>query len=288
MSVWRAFGFGLNQTIRHWRLWLPLYVANLAVSVLATLPVWLQLRALIGHRPWATTFMDHPVEFLIEAQGALGTTRLDTLGQYSLNWLPPVVVIAAVVLLTNSLAYAWLSGGVLESLAAGTFGGWSAFWSACRRWFWPFARLWVISLAALAVSLGLGAGLLSFLPPGSIWQIAGGFILLTVLVLGTNAIFEYARIGAVAHGDRGMLRATGRAYLFALRYLPQTLTLGVLLLGVAVFLAGFNFGVGQFIPGSFWGWGLAWQQVTVILGAGQKVLRLASQASLYATLSSVS
>lgn len=287
MSVFRAFGHGLAQTFRHWRLLLPLYGANLAVSGLATLPVWLQLRALIGHRPWATTFMADPVEFLIEAQGALGTTRLDVPGQYSLNWLPPVVVFASVVLLANSLVYAWLSGGVLESLVAGQFGGWGAFWSGCRRWFWPFARLWVISLAALAVSLGSGALLISFLPPGSIWQVASGLILLTVLVLGTNAIFEYARISAVARGDRGMLRATGRAYLFALRYLPQTLTLGVLLVGVAVILAGFNFGVGRLIPGSFWVIVLAWQQVAAFMGTGQKVFRLASQASLFAAKNSV-
>ncbi len=278
MSVFRAFGHGLSQTFRLWRLLLPLFGANLIVSVLATIPVWLRLRALIGHRPWATTLMANPVEFFIEAQGALGTTRLVESGQYNLNWLPPVAIFAVVVLLANSLAYAWLSGGVLESLVTGS----GSFWTGCRRWFWPFARLWAISILALAITLALGALLVSRVAPGTPWQIIAAAILLSTLVLGTNAVFEYARIGAVVRGDRKMLRAAGRGYGFALRYLPQALTLGILLLGVAVVLAGFNFGVSRLIPGSFWVLGLVWQQVVALIGAGQKVFRLASQASLFA------
>ncbi|MEW6233358.1 MAG: hypothetical protein AB1566_13745 [Chloroflexota bacterium] len=296
MGIIVAFGRGLRNTAQHWWLAVPLYLSNLIAALIMTVPVYLFLWQLIGHRSWAQQLARGPdLNLVMDLIGLGAAARLEQGAGKGPNGLLLYLVLAGGVFLLNGLAYAFLAGGVLETLrrtgeppAPGSPRGRqplgvssrSPFWPGCRRWFFPFLRLWIISFFCLSLMV-LVIGLAAIAT--SRWYSLLAFPVLLALplgLLGHGVVFEYARISAVYLERRSMLRATGRAYYFFFRHFFETATLGTILLLVAVLILALYLVLGRFAT-----WlvlsTIIGQQLYVLVGAGQKVLRLASQLELY-------
>jgi hypothetical protein len=260
----------------------PLYLSNLIAALIMTAPVYLFLWQLIGHRPWAQELARGPdLNLVMDLIGLGAAARLEQGAGKGPNSLLLYLVLAGGVFLLNGLAYAFLAGGVLETLRrTGEPPAKSPFWPGCRRWFFPFLRLWIISLFCLSLMV-LVIGLAAIAT--SRWYSLLAFPVLLALplgLLGHGVVFEYARISAVYLERRSMLRATGRAYYFFFRHFFETATLGAILLLVAVLILALYLVLGRFAT-----WlvllTIIGQQLYLLVGAGQKVLRLASQLELY-------
>ncbi len=280
MGIIRAFGKGLRDTAQHWWLAVPLYLSNLIVALIMTVPVYLFLWQLIGHRPWAQQLARGPdLNLVADLIGLGAAARLEQGAGKGPGGLLLYVVLAGGVFLLNGLAYAFFAGGVLETLRrTGEPPAKSPFWPGCRRWFFPFLRLWIISLFCLSLMV-LVIGLVAAVTSSLLVKISV-LLALPLGLLGHGVVFEYARISAVYLERRSMLRATGRAYYFFFRHFFETTTLGAILLLVAILVLALYLVLGRFATGLAL-LTIIGQQLYVLVGAGQKVLRLASQLELY-------
>ncbi len=107
----------------------------------------------------------------------------------------------------------WLEGGILYDYAAPERAGRRAFWTACRRYFGLFARLFVVELLA-AVVLSVPLVLFLYLVGRyALWAVQGAEIVALLAALPLFALFELARTAAVMQS----LETVGSALKAALR-----------------------------------------------------------------------
>ncbi len=270
---------GLIGSSRAWRALLPLLIANLALALLASLPLALAALGTIGRRPWLGDLTTSRWPVVLEglegwaaASGLAGSAPPPTATLFLTGLLGMLAIPA------QALAYAALAGGLVERYLGvpGSYG------AAARRWRWPFLRLWLLSLPAQALALLVPFLLLSAVGVQTWSAIMVAVPVLLLIIL--NALFELARVAMVATGARGGRRGVASAFVL-LRSRPGAI-LGVwVVLAVlgATALAVSAIGTVGPRPAPL----LASTVVTVlaaVLEVWSKGIRLAAQASLYRRL----
>jgi hypothetical protein len=221
VTGWHAFRAGLSCASRYRRVLATLFAVNLlSALLLAVLPA-LGLVATLGHRPAIRQAADGVDAWLfIETMMAALTDR--ALGQGDLpsdltRGLRQVVPLGlATVVLLPLLAWlpaTFLCGGLLLTyVEAPRAFRWRRFLWGCWHWFGPFLLLGVVQVLLFVVVLGpaiaVGAGIAAIAGAWLLWLAVPLLVLLAVVWL---ALFELARVIAVASGERNVPRAIGRA-----------------------------------------------------------------------------
>ena len=243
-----SFFVGINEAYRGWKMILLLLAAN----VLSSLPVIVPIFLLVFGASRGTIAADSLMADKLDAAwfidvvnhqfpgGAADTVALQVGGLF--------VVMGVCYLLLNTL----LAGGVIGvfNSADGLF-TMRKFWGDAGAYFWRFFRLTLISLIFYGVAVGIymllrwpienAAERASAFEP-VIYKRWAAMALLALLFAYINMVFDYAKIGTVAHSDRGdskgMFRETFRAFRFAFRYFFSAfgLYLIIALVGLALFL----------------------------------------------------
>lgn len=179
------------------------------------------------------------------------------------------VLAAGLALVGQGLAYTFLSGGILVRLRERE----APFWVACRRWFGPLVRLWVVEIALLAL-VGLPGALLFASLASSLGPMAELVVAIGWLSL-IGGWLELARAWMVVRAEPVATRAVGAA----LRAARSPRVLGVwLLLGAStsamVVLQGSAL-ASEDPAGSFGA-----LQALLLVGAWLKIVRLATMVRL--------
>lgn len=274
MSVFGAFQIGLAQTFRKWAAWMPLYLANLVLAVLMTLPLYLWLAERIDVRPWADQVLSlFPLNmnFAVDLLGAF------TAGQLEGNPIPTAQLAIPVVVgvLLQAVAYAFFSGGYLESLL-----GRVSYWQACRRWFLPFIGL-ALLLFAISLVFVLAAFLIITLGGARDRYIVLGVTLAVFGYLVAYGTGEYARIAMVVDEQRNPLYGFRRGIGFAFGHLGSVSGLGIILLLIAVVVIIFGTAISIVVPDTVVWLGIIAEQVRSVIDIWYKSLRLSTQFALY-------
>lgn len=274
MGAFGAFQIGWSQSFRKWSAWLPLYLVNLALAVLMSLPLYLWLAERLDTRPWADQLLSlYPLNLNLP---------VDLLGAYIAGQIegvnPPVAQLSiplVVGLLLQALAYAFFSGGYLEALL-----GRESYWRACCRWFLPF-----VGLALLLFSISL-----FFLVVGFAIIILGGVQADPVVIGVTIAAFgyllaygtgEYARIAMVADERRNPLYGISRGLGFVFGHIGSVSGLGILLLLIAVVIIIAGNVLTFAVPAAAVWLSIIAGQIRAVIDIWYKALRLSTQLALY-------
>jgi membrane protease YdiL (CAAX protease family) len=266
----------------------PLVIMFLVTLLLAlglTLPVAVTMNAWVGQRAIARELARSFDGWLLvepwlrTATGQVGVTPSDQAAAYVLLSMMGTMLVAWLV---SSLPNILLGGGVLLTYMDGHF-EWRRFLWGAWHWmlpFWVLALLWTL-VSALVVALGVGLLIL----PG-----VASTTVLMVLLLGSvalvyavlMAIFDYARVIAVADGTRNIFSAFGRAVGLIVRQpLPA---LGLYLFMSALGLALIPLYASVVAPIIPFEWGVAAvaaQQLFIIARLWTRLARWASQLALY-------
>jgi hypothetical protein len=243
-----SFFVGINEASRSWKMILLLLAANLLLSVPPIVPIFLLFFDASGGTLAADRLMADKLDaaWLIDLVNhqfpgaAIETAALQVGALF--------VVMGVCYLLLNTL----LAGGVIGVFNSAD--GWFTmrkFWGEAGAYFWRFFRLMLISLIFYGVAVGIY--LLLRWPINNAAEQASAFesviykrwaamAVLALLFAFINMVFDYAKIGTVAHSDRksskGMFRETFRAFRFAFRNFLSAfgLYLIIALVGLALFL----------------------------------------------------
>lgn len=274
------------------RLALPLYLTNL---VLALVPAGLLaggLAAAAGTRPWVATLLggdwaNRLIELSVAMRSPLGPAPDERFALAGVFGALGVLMLPAM-LLAQGVAYAFLSGGILERLrATGATGpmvvGPVPFWRGCRRWFGPFVALVLVGTLAFVVLVGVAA-VLTGLVQGAVGSVAAG-VLGAILLSAINGWLELARADMVRQQYRSAPRALLRAArLIAFpRVFPRAVGVWTLAAVLSVALLALNAAAVR--PTDTVTWvtvvqALVLGQAVAFLGAWLKVGRLAAALTL--------
>jgi hypothetical protein len=253
------------------RLAAPLYLSTVLLGLLPTTVAMLGLVPLAGDRPWraellAPGWMNVVAEMVMSAVYTRQAPEVALLMVAALFVLP-------LALLGQVVAYSFLAGGILETLRAGP-GARPSFWAACRRWFWPFFRLSLVSGVFVVVVAGLGAIVSVFARP-VIGADGSAFLqyALQAVVLGW---LELSRALMVAESERSVGAALRRASRVAVRPL-------VLVLWLLISLPGAGLMIAALLPPAIDDpyaplelvQALAFGQILALIGVWTKIVRLA-------------
>src|SRR5215475_12669583 len=239
---------GINEANRSWKGILLLLAANVLSSLPLIVPIFLLVfgasrgtiaaDSLMADKLDAVWFID-----VVNHQfpgAAIETVALQVGGLF--------VVMGVFYLLLNTL----LTGGVIGvfNSADGLF-TMRKFWGEAGAYFWRFFRLTLISLIFYGVAVGIylllrwpivNAAERASAFESVIYKRWAAMALLALLVAFINMVFDYAKIGTVAHSEirdsKGMFRETFRAFRFAFRnfFSAFGLYLIITLAGLALFL----------------------------------------------------
>jgi hypothetical protein len=206
-------GQALRRAVHRPALALAFYLPGVLIALLASLPLQRDLERDAQGGPWVDQLASRnwPAA-LLELLGLRATSlALDEPPSTEMAQLLLTVVTSlstvGLGLLIHGLLYSYLAGGLLAALR----GEPGHFWTHCRRWFWPMARLGLLDLTILTAVTVVGLVLLAalnFTPPGTLPIAAAA---LAVLLLLLNGILEVARAALVGRPDRravGALRQT--------------------------------------------------------------------------------
>jgi hypothetical protein len=198
---------GLRQSLRIRLLW-PLYLCGLALGLIQTWPLLLG----VARGALFDPFLGYLARGGNDALADLAITNPRAFGLSSSLW----VLIGLALLGVFSLAYNFLSGGILSAWA-----GTQPFWAGCRRTFWAFTGLGALLLLLASITL-VGAALL-----GGVLGAGGMLIVAVILLQLINLAGEYARALAMAQDRRNPFVLLGLASRFCATH-PGALALGLL------------------------------------------------------------
>jgi hypothetical protein len=201
-SAMRAFGAGVRQVLRHPGILILFYLCNLTAALVLIAPAAAALSGVLGH----SLEGDRQFENLDPAWIIEALRRVD----YSpLQAAPPLIAaVAGVYFLLNI----YLAGGAIAVFIKPR----DTFFGAGSRYFLRFLRLALWSAPLYAAVLALNAGLaklISRFADNSMveapWVVLGWAraLLVLLLLLFVNMIFDYAKVIVVAEGRRSALFA---------------------------------------------------------------------------------
>ena len=274
MGAFGAFQIGWSQSFRKWSAWLPLYLVNLALAVLMSLPLYLWLAERLDTRPWADQLLSlYPLNLNlpVDLLGAFIAGTIEGANMPAAQLSIPLIV----GLLLQGLAYAFLSGGYLEALL-----GRESYWRGCRRWFIPFAGLTLLLFGISSFFLVVGFAVI----------ILGGVQADSVVIGVTIAAFgyllaygtgEYARIAMVADERRNPLYGISRGLGFIFGHIGSVSGLGILLLLIAVVIIIAGNVLTFAVPAAAVWLSIIAGQIRAVIDIWYKALRLSTQLALY-------
>ncbi len=281
MKVWKVFGAGVRQVFHHKKLLLLFYVPNLLLAYILTVPVRKALQQVIGH-----SLVSEEVARFVNVAFLVDFSR-ERPGLVSAL----LAGVGAAMLITVFLN-TFLLGGAVSSLTLRRTSTWSDVLSDAASYFARFFRLLLLSLVgyALAVlvafllSRGFSAlGQIVAAESGHFAGRVGGLLLLLLLVLFVNQIFDYAKILTVRYDEPRARVALRQAvgFIFTDGHFWRTLALYYLITacaGLAIFL--YNTGASLLdSPNGFFVLLLfVWQQLFILTKVGIKLLYYGSQA----------
>src|SRR5215510_514480 len=244
----RSFFVGINEANRSWKMILLLLAANVMLSVPVIVPIFLLVFGASRGRLTADRLMSDKLDaaWLIDVinrqfpGAAIETVAAQVGGLF--------IAMGVCYLLLNTL----LAGGVIGVFNSAD--GWFTmrkFWGEAGAYFWRFFRLTLISLIFYGVAVGIYALLRWPIKNAAeqasavesvIYKRWAAMALLALLFAFINMVFDYAKIGTVAHSggvnSKGMFRETFRAFRFAFRnfFGAFGLYLIIAMVGLALFI----------------------------------------------------
>jgi len=283
MAVFKALGNGVGTATRRPRLLIDLWVINMVYALLIAAPLYALFKADLGHSLLGRNLQ--PLDFIW-----LG----DFIYKYQ-DMAPAALGLILVPLLLYPVLYVFLNGGIIGRLLdrEGRTTP-QAFFADCGRYFWRFARLFLISLLFYALTFGVILGALSALfrpvlenarTEWTLFWISDFRTVVALLLLSlVHMVFDYARIIVVAGDEKRALQALKGAFAFIGKRFFRAWSL-YLLIGIG-FLAGTAvfFLVRGHLPdsGLFWlGLGLLWEQAFIVFRLWTKMTYFAAQAEFY-------
>ena len=267
MAALRPFFAGLRLALRRW----PVLLAMWLTSLLAALPfAFLPGGALLNlaQRPVIAEIADGTEAWqwldLLSVMTNASTGSGGSLPAGVDQALLGMGAIAVGLLPVSGLVSAFLYGGVLLAYTrSGQPWGWRRFWYGCTRWFPAFTLLALVQvLASIILLTPVLGGALSLGTALGAWgwpvTIATALLLITWL-----ALFEQARVFAVARDSRNPFHALGEALTALVRRpLPWLALYGLSLLGLALLHGLFRLGLLPAVD-PIWPLALGLQQVFV-------------------------
>jgi hypothetical protein len=227
---------GARRTLRHWRLIVLFYLANLAVALVLAVPVGAALADQLAHslesdRLFANLDIGWISEMLLQ-HGSLPFTAFGVVG----------AVVAILFLALNT----FLSGGAIAVFHNES----DTYFSACARYFPRLIRLLLIALVCYGLVLGFNVmvgGILSVarqdtMEARPLILLGWAHLLLTLFFLGAvSLVFDYAKIICVADDRRSALKSAVHAWGFVLSRLRHTFSIyWACSLIAAMFLLGYH------------------------------------------------
>jgi hypothetical protein len=280
MAVFKAIGSGIGTASRRPRLLLNLWVINVFFALLIAGPFYALFKADLGRSLLGRNLQS--LDFIW-----LG----DLFYKYQ-DVAPAALAAVMIPVLFYTLLYVFLNGGIIGRLLD-TEGRTTAqsFFSDCGRYFWRFARLFLISLLFYALAFGIILGALSALlkPVGekaltewpvfwtSFLRSVAGLLLLSLV----HMIFDYARILIVTEDDRRVAHALMTALRFIVRHFFRAWFLYLLIAAGFVAGAALYFLVGGVIPSEGLAWaglGILWAQAFIAFRLWTKMVFFSAQA----------
>jgi hypothetical protein len=283
MAVFKAIGNGIGTAARRPRVLATLWVINIVYALLIVAPGYALIKSDLGHSLFGR-----------------GLQLLDFLwlGEFVYKYQSMAPALAAwllVPLLLYLVLYVFLNGGIIGRLLdQESRPALPAFFADCGRYFWRFAKLFLMSLVFYALAFGVILGLLSRLlkpvldqartewPP--FWLAWLRTVVALLLLSLVHMIFDYARILVVTEDGRRVIPALRKALGFLGRRFFRSWSL-YLLIGFG-FLAGTALYciVQELIPASglFWlGLGILWGQAYILFRLWTKMVYFGAQAEYY-------
>jgi len=217
------------------RLSVPLYSASLLLALGPLVVGMTGLASIAADRPWRAdllgpNWLNLLMEMLGSAVSLGGSAGLMVMALAGLLLAPAAAF-------GQMVAYSFLAGGILETLAPGNRPD-GSFWAACRRWFWPSLRLSLLG-GVFVMLVGFGVGLLTgvtgrWISPNvsSLVQIAAQALMLGWL--------ELARAVMVQQSQRSVVQCLSVAARAWMKPLVLLLWLALALPPVGLLLAAIN------------------------------------------------
>ena len=267
------FGRAATLAAMHWPLAIVLWLPNVLLALVATIPLVGAAERLASSGPLAEQAASGAwAEVALELAFGLNADPARPGGEQSRPLvlsaaLGAALAVSAVPL--SGLVYTFLSGGVLERLS----GGREPFVGACRHWFWPMLRLGCVVVVTFGVAAVIGVGAMLVIPGGNAFNDGLRALVFAGWLALVNGWLATARADMVVRGERRAFAALFRSTRAVLRPAELLLWLGVgLLSGLHASLqAGTVIGISAFtvVPAAMT------FQVAALAGAWLKLLQLA-------------
>ncbi len=282
MSLWQCFRKGNRQTGRYWQALLIIFLFNLVVALLLTLPfrhIWGQAvgYSLAGKELASEWNMNYLINFFIANRASLDASQP----------APLILGVGIIYLLVNT----FFAGGVIGLFRREERFTLESFFREAGRWFWRFLRLLLISLLFIGVIFlvnllwkGVAGAALkeSANEPLIFWMTILRYGVVIFLLLLVNMVFDYAKISTVVEGSRRMLRTTLSAFGFVFSHLGRTLGLYYLLVFLGAILLALYLSVSHWLlPASIVMLVFIWQQLYSAARVWVRLLFFSSQMALY-------
>jgi len=282
MSLLKTLGKGFGTAVRTLRVLAYVWPVNFVFALVVVSPVVFLIQRDFGH-----------------------SLSGDIVGRLSFSWLGDVAYKYAVIapalagfILLWGLIYLivslFLNGGIIGRIAAsGEKIRLSSFFADCGKYFWRFVRVFLLTLAAYALVLGVVMKLVA-LPFDAVVRGASGewralvasnleFLLVILVLSVVSMFFDYMKIRLVAEDGKKVWRAllstaslVGRNFF---RAWGLYLLVGIFFLGLSLaFVAAGNRWISKWAIG---GLGFAWAQLYVIFRLWIKVLFFGTEYQFY-------
>jgi len=284
--MWKSFCKGNRQTRSYWQVLLLIFLFNLIVALLLTIPFRNILGESVGYslagKEIASEWnMKYLIDFFITKQTSLAAS-------YPLALIFGVGIIY---LLLNT----FFAGGAIGLFHHEQRFTLESFFREGGRWFWRFLRLLLISLVFVGVIFlinsllkGIANAALreSANEPLIFWMKILRYAIMGFLLLFINMVFDYAKIATVVSDGRRMLRTAFRGFGFVFSHLGRTLGLYYLLILLGAILLSLYLSVSYWVlSASVVILVFLWQQLYSVARVWVRLLFFSSQMALYKTVS---
>jgi hypothetical protein len=236
MRTFDTLKSGLSQASRQWQMLVWLLVINLLFSLVLVLPIYSLIAGSVEDSLMAERLRDR-----LDGLWLADLINREEFGRTidGIGWL--FLVLPPIYLLFNTL----LSGGIIAHFHRGERFQLAVFLGDCGAYFWRFVRLFLISLICYGAIAVLGFIFGAYIDSVDRWATRytpvvylewGRVIVIVVLFLLVNMIFDYAKIKTITGDARGMWRQTGGALRFVFSHFLKTsgLYLIVGIIGLAI------------------------------------------------------
>jgi hypothetical protein len=253
------------------RLAVPLYLSTLLLGLVPTIVATVGLVSLAGDRPWRADLLSAGW-MNVAAEMVMSAVYSRQSPEVALLFIAGLVVLP-LALLGQVAVYSFLAGGILESLQTGA-GERPRFWTACRRWFWPFLRLSLLGGILVVFAGVLGAAVSGLARPvigpdiSALLQYALQAIVLGWLEL-SRALMVMEPVRSVGSAMRRASRAVVRPLVLLVWLLIALPGAGLMIVALMPPAAEDPYALSELIQS------LAFGQIVAFIGAWTKVVRLA-------------